>query len=533
MSVGAMSMVTRQTRLARNRSELSRGGRFSLRGVAPGDKNESGLPPRNKKLWMCLHFPQLGLDEQTRGLAYPRPCVLSDSASGRAKVLQANRHAAALGVRTGMPCAAARALGAISILERDKRSEERALRRLGYRAFKFSSSVSLEPPDSLLVEIGGSLKLFGGVGALTRAFMSDLRKLGFRAQYAIAPTPSAAYAFSVGAPQTVILDHAQLSSALAGLSLDGLKLGADCRAALRRLGLRSLADCRKLPRAGLAKRFPQELLNCLDDLWRKTAEPRVLLELPPFFENEIELAWGARGQRELVAAAGNLIRDLEMYLEIRQGVVQELHWTISDEAGRNDQFDLRLSCPARESKKLCLLFRESMAGRKLSAPVKSLRLEARKILTEDRKREEDLFLKIPGQGQDNLTSFIDRIRARYGENFLRYIAARAEHRPGRTIRQANNLSERTATGTGGAGLWCAQRPGWLLSSPVALPTRARGVGQGRCQSISSERERLENGWWDERAVARDFFMMTDCTGTRLWIGQDLSRSCDRHLIGLD
>src|SRR6185437_13187001 len=52
------------------------------------------------------------------------------------------------------------------------------LERLGARAQRLTPRVSLDPPDGLLLEVKGSLHLFGGVEGLSREMAGECSRLG-------------------------------------------------------------------------------------------------------------------------------------------------------------------------------------------------------------------------------------------------------------------------------------------------------------------------------------------------------------------
>jgi protein ImuB len=51
---------------------------------------------------------------------------------------------------------------------RDTKAEQSCLEEIALWALQYTSQVSLLAPDSLLLEIGASLKLFGGLDALCK-----------------------------------------------------------------------------------------------------------------------------------------------------------------------------------------------------------------------------------------------------------------------------------------------------------------------------------------------------------------------------
>ncbi len=80
--------------------------------------------------------------------------------------------------------------------DRDPAAEAAALAAVATWATQFTPTVALAPPDAVLVEIGGSLRLFGGLPKLTARLSAGVRDLGYAARLAQAPTPTAALLFA-------------------------------------------------------------------------------------------------------------------------------------------------------------------------------------------------------------------------------------------------------------------------------------------------------------------------------------------------
>ncbi|MGE3774439.1 MAG: hypothetical protein AB7I32_16050, partial [Gammaproteobacteria bacterium] len=129
-------------------------------------------------LWLAIHLPQLPLDIATRAHAERRACVLVDGEGTRQRIALVNREAARLGVRPGMMLGAAHALGEVQALPRTPAAEEAALARLCAWAWQFTPVVSAVAPDALLLEVRGSLALFGGLHGLLSRLRRGLRELG-------------------------------------------------------------------------------------------------------------------------------------------------------------------------------------------------------------------------------------------------------------------------------------------------------------------------------------------------------------------
>src|SRR3569832_2827591 len=157
-------------------------------------------------LRLCLHFPGLPLEILSRAEPHAMPWVVSHGNGTRRQVLLCNALAAARGIRAGMSLSAAYGLTpSLHVRARDTAAERQALNAIAAWAGQYTSLVSLAPPQSLLLEIKGSLTLFKGLDALLRRLLGQLAQLGYRSDVGIAPTPLAAELLALaGMTQPVI-----------------------------------------------------------------------------------------------------------------------------------------------------------------------------------------------------------------------------------------------------------------------------------------------------------------------------------------
>src|SRR5260221_1236180 len=72
------------------------------------------------------------------------------------------------------------------------RGLQTGLEPLAAWACQFTPRVALEPPDALVAEVEGSLRYFGGRGALLAALQAGVAELWLQAWFATAPTARAA-----------------------------------------------------------------------------------------------------------------------------------------------------------------------------------------------------------------------------------------------------------------------------------------------------------------------------------------------------
>lgn len=257
---------------------------------APGTAPAAAPSPL---LWLAIHLPQLPLDIATSAHAERRACVLVDGEGTRQRIALVNREAARLGIRAGMALGAAHALGEIHVLPRTPAAEAAALARLCAWAWQFTPVLGAAAPDALLLEVRGSLALFGGLHGLLSRLRRGLRELGMQGfAFAAAPTPLAA-TWLARARRTAAIDTlAALPAALAPLPLDVLRLPLKQLQDFYGIGVHTVGDCLRLPREGLARRFAPELLQAFDRALGRAPDPQPAFTPPAQFVERLDLLWG-------------------------------------------------------------------------------------------------------------------------------------------------------------------------------------------------------------------------------------------------
>src|SRR6187399_259595 len=211
-------------------------------------------------LWIALRLPDLPLEVYARAQSLDdalQPFAVTSGGS-RPQIVVANATAREAGVKRGQPVAGALALvPGIALRERDEAAEAAALKAVATWALGFTPTVSLAPPRAVLAEIGGSHKLFGGLGRLRDSIARGLGERGHAARLAIAPTP-------LGADILARIGHEALRDALARAPLAALDLDAKLVDTLAAAGVRTIGAADALPRDGLARRFGDGLKSALD-----------------------------------------------------------------------------------------------------------------------------------------------------------------------------------------------------------------------------------------------------------------------------
>lgn len=481
-------------------------------------------------LWLAVHLPLLSLEAFCATLA-PQQAERPVALLGEQRISAVNARAAACGVQPGMKRATALALAAeLLIGQADAARDARALQALAHAALAFTPSVTLEGPrdaaDTVLLEVQASLRYFGGAAALQRRLRAALAPLGHRLQIAAAPTALGAALLARWKDGCAQGAHTQQLAALQALLGDApvwlLEPGREHWEALQGMGLQRLADLRRLPRAGLARRFGQGLLDQLDRALGLRPDPRRWIVLPSSFDSRLELFTRADSSAQVLHGASVLLARLVAWARAQKARVAAFTLLMHHEPGRGaaaceaTSLRIELAEPSADGAHLQLLLRERLARLELAAPTLELQLRCQQ-LAHDAAPNGELFPDHRSQAE-GLARLLERLRARLGDEQVQCLQPVADHRPERAspMAPASSAASR-ATPVTPASL-PLHRPIWLLPEPLPLREKeALPCLDGQALQLLCGPERIETGWWDSALTTRDYFIAQAADAALVWV----------------
>lgn len=478
-------------------------------------------------MFLCLHFPHLPLEVFSRAQALDTPWVVAEGQGKHQRVLLCNAPASAAGIQPGMALSAAGALARdLRISARDGVAEERALASLASWAGRFTPLVSLHPPQALLLEIGGSLHLFGGHFALRREIRRDLSALGFQAQVGSAPTPLAAALLARAGITEPVGELRSLPGILRDLPLSSLPLEARQLNLLHAMGLRRLGELLRLPRAGLAQRFGPALAEWIERLLGLRPDPLLPWHAPARFAQTLTLPAETADAEALLFPARRLLLELEAFLRRHDAGTQRLRWILAHERQEPTRLDLGMNASTRDPHHLLVLLRERLARTGLAHPVSALTLALEEFhpLAPVTSRIDG-----PEANTEEWPLLVERLRARLGDEAVLGLSCLADHRPERAWHPAPPGMPGAAPKHSAAapkqsvesriGNAPGVRPLWLLADPLPLDDDGGAPSLSRRERLHLLQgpERIESGWWDGADAARDYYIARDALHARHWI----------------
>ncbi len=471
------------------------------------------------RLWIGLSLPQLALEVFSPNWCNdPGSVVLEQE-----RVLALSPAARAAGVLPGM-----RRGGVLMLLpearlyERSAAREAEALNAVALAMLQYTPQVAQDEEATLLMDIGASLRLFGGIRALCARVRANLRALGFTASVGCAPTARAAWLLARrGGKRGRTVKMASLERRLDRLPVALLTPARPYLAWFEGIGCERLGELRRLPRPGLQRRCGRALLDTVDAAYGLGPELFEWIVPPESFRARLELLDRIEQADLLLAGAHHLVLQLVGWLCARQLAVERITLFIEHERGRvampPTPLEIALAEPTWRDEHLVRLLRERLAKLELPAPVIGLVLEAQQVKAMAPPTE-SLFPE-PGGTEEDRMRMLELLVARLGAENVLQALPQADYRPEVAnewvpVQQKVRAAERAARLP--PDVHSLPRPSWLLAKPIALLMRNHRPFYGSPLKVASTPERIEAGWWSDTQT-RDYFIAEGQDHALYWI----------------
>ncbi len=397
-----------------------------------------------------------------------------------------SREAAARGVRPGMPLAEARALlpaekdrlSSIVFHRWEPTKDQAALETLRQRCLRFSPIVTFgydSPVQSLLLDMSGCERLFGGEEAMVRRIAETFVRWGYWARIALADTPRAAYALAryhrPASVEDLPLDVLRTGSvhsdtlprprrlasgdaeaewviARAGHTLQAVRhlpphalgLPDSVTQQLLSLGIHSLRSLIGIPRYALQERFGAVLLERLDQMFG-LKEDRLR---PPKEKPHLCELW----QFDMACDDASLVRYVVERLLARlvRAAIQRSHsiarimLTIYFESGSDHLIPITLFHPTTSFEHLKSLIDLQLEQLMLSERVEAIRLESDELVSQPPKQH-TLFAGIcDDTNSDRWAMLVERLVHRLGGDRVLRVIDLPDAQPEHAVRLIPMLS---------------------------------------------------------------------------------------------
>ncbi len=379
------------------------------------------------------------------------------------------------GIKTGMRRSSVHMfLPEATFRQRDTTRESASAETAALALLQYSPQVSRAEQASILINIGASLSLFGGIRKLCRLVMNTMAALGITATLGCAATARGAWLLAHaaashlstgrnGGASRYCLKPNNLSRRLDALPVSLLPAARPWLTWLQGIGIANLGALRQLPRAGVQRRCGKEILHSLDCAYGEATELHQWIQVAPDFKARIELPDRIEHAEAILNFARSLLLQLCGWLTHQQLAVSAIELDLEHERGRMAVAPTRLQIALAEATwkevHLSRLLKERLAQLTFDAPVIAIRLHASQVVPMQ-VPSASLFPE-PGGSTEDAHRLLELLVARLGAENVLQAASLDDHRP----EVANHwvpVSASTATAT---------RKSAQASSPVHTTTQ--------------------------------------------------------------
>jgi protein ImuB len=513
---------------------------------------------------MCVWLPGWPIQRLRAARREPsqQPLALfAPAGRGKMAVVACSVSAAQYGITPGMPLAEARALAGLGTSIRfelhDPGGDAEALRALAvWCQRQLSPRVAVEDaesPETLLLDTAGCSHLFGGEEAHVRKTAEAFSRRGYAVRIAVADTIGAAWALAHfgGAVSRDAESHFAVSrdaessersasasahaEALQPLPVEALRLSSDDLQLLREFDIRQIGQLLALPRADLAARFSLELTRRLDQALGNVPEPLVF----EYGDETVEACWEfefpTADRRMVEAVFEQLLEQVLARLERRRLGVQKFRCSLRTTAGQPLEVEVGLLQPSASLSYLMELLRlhfERLVllprrGRQTEGEGEVSVIAVRVLAAAPLEFCQGELFSACRKRQQQFPALIERLSNRLGEKSVLRPRLWPDAQPEFACRyeewslaRATRHSPLTTHQTTPRPSSLAPRPSPLAVMsviPGGPPLRFQWQGQDHIVAQCWGPERIETGWWRDRDVRRDYYLVETTAGKRFWL----------------
>ncbi len=478
-----------------------------------------------QKRFMSIWFCSLKTDWYIR--RHPElkevPFVLAAPDHGRMLVNSANKPAREQGIHTGITVADARAfVHSLQVVDDLPGISSKLLHSLATFCIRYSPVVAADEPDGLLLDITGCAHLWGGEQQYLTEIHNRFKKFGYDVRLSIADTIGSAWAIARFGQTNNIVETAEQVNALLCLPPASLRLEPAIVERLQKLGLYRLESFINIPRPSLRRRFGVQLLQRIDEAVGITEEFLIpVCPIEPYHERLpcIEPIATATGIR--IALERLLDNMCKRLLNEQKGLRSAIFKGYRLD-GKIEKINIGTNRPSCNANHLYKLFEIKLDTIEPALGIELFSLDAEKV--EDLHSKQENLWQMSGGLDDNcLAELLDRLAGKIGADKIHRFVPAEHYWPERSFKATADINEKLQT------YWKLDRPRPLhilvkpdlieVTAPIPdyPPMLFRYKGKLHKILKADGPERIEQEWWLQQGLHRDYYNVEDEEGHRYWL----------------
>ena len=451
------------------------------------------------------------------------PFVLAMQERNRRVVKAVSKTAQLQGIYVNMVVADCKAImPELLVLDYDPYQSQKLLLALAEWCMRYTPHVTLDMPEGLLLDASGCTHLWGGEENYLHVIIKRFNGFGYAVHAAMANTAATAWAVCrFGNDANPIIRSGEETQALSPLPPAALQLDALVLDRLEKLGLTTITSFMTMPRTALRRRFGQSLLTKLDKALG--AEMELLEPLRPIVPYQERLA----SMEPICTAIGieialkTLLETLCQRLNHESKGLRKCELRCYRIDGNIQKIEIGTNSPSRHAAHLFKLFENHISQIEPALGIEFFVLDA--AIVEDLAATQDALWAIGSASEKAITELQDRLVGKIGAQDIQCYVPEEHHWPERSVKQMPSLVKEPLIP------WRANlpRPSHLLLTPelieVSVPMPDYPpllfIHKGIHYQIKKADgpERIEQEWWEQNGLYRDYYCVEDEKGERYWL----------------
>lgn len=437
-------------------------------------------------------------------------------------VSAANVCASERGIYPGMTIADAKIIVPdLLVMNDDTPIAEKTLRGLAEWLIRFTPVAAIDGDDGIMLDASGCAHLWGGEQNYLDEIKRRIHELGYHAKLAMADTIGTAWAICRFG-NSMIVEPGKHSLALLPLSPAALRIEPEIIDRLQRLGLRQIGQFINMPRTALRRRFGESITDRLDQaLGNKDEIITPVIPVESYYER-LPCMEPIATEKGISIALENLLTILCDRLKKEEKGLRSAVFKCFRVDNKIESINIGTNRPSNNLHHLFKLFELKIELIEPALGIELFMLEASKV-EELNAVQEKLWEQEGGIHNNGLAELLDRIEGKIGTNHIYRYLPDEHHWPERSYKMATELYERSPI-TWQTG---KPRPLRVLSRPLQIEVTApipdyppmlfRYKGQIHKVIRADGPERIEQEWWLQDGLHRDYYQVEDEEGKRYWL----------------
>lgn len=451
------------------------------------------------------------------------PFVLAAPDHGRMIITAANILAQSEGISTGMAVADARAIiPSLQVLDDQPELSGKLLHGLAEWCIRFTPAVAVDLPDGLMMDVSGCAHLWGGERQYLAAISKRFQQFGYDTRMAMAATIGTAWAVCRYGQDHAIVENDLQTAALLPLPPMALRIDGATAERLEKLGLQQIRNFISMPRPSLRRRFGPSLLQQLDKALGQQEETILPVQPAELYRERLPCLEPIVTATGIEIALQRLLDTLCLRLQREEKGLRTAVFNCYRVDGKMEQLAIGTNRPTSNTKHLFTLFEIKIATITPALGIELFTLEATKV--EDWSPVQEALWNTKGGLDDaGVAALLDRLAGKIGTAAIRRYVPDAHYWPERSYTLAASVNEPPAT----AWKQDRPRPVQLLGKPEKIevtapipdypPMNFRYKGKLHKIIKADGPERIEQEWWLQQGLHRDYYAVEDEEGHRYWL----------------